>query len=97
MIYHSTPWRGLNVLLGAMQLIKSKDVELDVYSSTQIYGDQFKTANDNQYKDLYEQAKSLPNVNYIGYVNNDEIRKNYHNMMFIVFLVYGKRLHVYLR
>ena len=22
-----------------------------------------------------EQAKSLPNVNYIGYVNNDEIRK----------------------
>ena len=75
MIYHSTPWRGLNVLLGAMQLIKSKDVELDVYSSTQIYGDQFKDANDSQYKDLYEQAKSLPNVNYIGYVNNDEIRK----------------------
>ena len=75
MIYHSTPWRGLNVLLGAMQIIKSKDVELDVYSSTQIYGDKFKEANDNQYKDLYEQAKSLPNVNYIGYVSNDEIRK----------------------
>ena len=75
MIYHSTPWRGLNVLLGAMQIIKSKDVELDVYSSTQIYGDKFKEANDNQYKDLYEQAKSLPNVNYVGYVSNDEIRK----------------------
>jgi|TARA_R100000149_G_scaffold33255_1_gene12734 glycosyltransferase involved in cell wall biosynthesis len=79
MIYHSTPWRGLNVLLGAMQLIKSKDIELDVYSSTQIYGDQFKSANDDQYKELYDQAKSLPNVNYIGYVSNDEIRKRLQN------------------
>ena len=79
MIYHSTPWRGLNVLLGAMQLIKSKDVELDVYSSTQIYGDQFKNANDDQYKELYDQAKSLPNVNYIGYVSNDEIRNKLPN------------------
>ena len=51
-----------------MQLVKTKDVELDVYSSTQIYGDQFKKANDDQYKGLYEQAKALPNVNYIGYV-----------------------------
>ena len=75
---------------------KSKDVELDVYSSTQIYGDQFKTANDSQYKDLYEQAKSLPNVNYIGYVSNDEIRKKFPIMMYIVFQVYGKKPHVYL-
>ena len=75
LIYHSTPWRGLNVLLGAMQLVKNKDVELDVFSSTQIYGDEFKKHNDDQYKGLYEQAKALPNVNYIGYVNNEEIRK----------------------
>ena len=75
LIYHSTPWRGLNVLLGAMQLVKNKDVELDVYSSTQIYGDQFKKHNDDQYKGLYEQAKALPNINYIGYVSNEEIRK----------------------
>jgi glycosyltransferase involved in cell wall biosynthesis len=75
LIYHSTPWRGLNVLLGAMQLVKNKDVELDVYSSTQIYGDQFKKHNDDQYKGLYEQAKALPNVNYVGYVSNEEIRK----------------------
>jgi glycosyltransferase involved in cell wall biosynthesis len=75
LIYHSTPWRGLNVLLGVMQLVKTKDVELDVYSSTQIYGDQFKKSNDDNYKGLYEQAKALPNVNYIGYVTNEEIRK----------------------
>ncbi len=48
MIYHSTPWRGLNVLLGAMQLVKNKDITLDVYSSTKIYGDEFKEANDDQ-------------------------------------------------
>jgi UDP-glucose:(glucosyl)LPS alpha-1,2-glucosyltransferase len=76
LIYHSTPWRGLNVLLGAMQLVKNKDVELDVYSSTQIYGDTFKKSNDDYYKGLYDQAKALPNVNYIGYVSNEEIRKN---------------------
>ncbi len=75
LIYHSTPWRGLNVLLGAMQLVKNKDVELDVYSSTQIYGDDFKKSNDDYYKGLYDQAKALPNVNYVGYVSNEEIRK----------------------
>ena len=85
LIYHSTPWRGLNVLLGAMQKVKSKDVELDVYSSTQIYGDAFKDANDSQYKDLYEQAKKLPNVNYIGYVSNDEIRKRIQDYDLYVF------------
>jgi hypothetical protein len=46
LIYHSTPWRGLNVLLAAMQMIKNPLITLDVYSSTQIYGDQFKTMND---------------------------------------------------
>ncbi len=85
LIYHSTPWRGLNVLLGAMQKVKSKDVELDVYSSTQIYGDAFKDANDSQYKDLYDQAKKLPNVNYIGYVSNDEIRKRIQDYDLYVF------------
>ena len=95
LIYHSTPWRGLNVLLGAMQLVKSKDVELDVYSSTQIYGDAFKKSNDDYYKGLYEQAKALPNVNYIGYVKNEEIRNRLQSYDLYCFLVYGKKHHVY--
>ena len=37
LVYTSTPWRGLSVLLGAMQLVKNKNVHLDVYSSTQVY------------------------------------------------------------
>ena len=78
LIYHPTPWRGLSVLLGAMQLIKNPNVELDVYSSTKVYGTDFEKQNDDQYKGLYDQAKILPNVNYIGYKSNQYILDNLH-------------------
>jgi glycosyltransferase involved in cell wall biosynthesis len=72
-LHHNTPWRGLNVLLRAMQEIKNPNITLDVYSSTQVYGEAFKKQNDDQFKPLYEQAKQLPNVNYIGYETNEYI------------------------
>ena len=75
-IHQNTPWRGLNVLLGAMQLVKNPLISLDVYSSTEVYGKQFYDANDKYYQTLYEQAESLPNVNYIGYKPNEYIRKH---------------------
>jgi glycosyltransferase involved in cell wall biosynthesis len=78
LIYHPTPWRGLSILLGAMQLVKNPNIELDVYSSTKVYGSEFEKQNDDQYKELYEQAKSLPNVNYIGYKSNEYILDNLH-------------------
>jgi len=78
LIYHPTPWRGLSVLLGAMQLVKNPNVELDVYSSTKVYGTDFEKQNDDQYKALYDQAKILPNVNYIGYKSNEYILDNLH-------------------
>ena len=80
-IHHNTPWRGLNVLLGAMQYLEGENIELDVYSSCEVYGDEFKKDNDHNYQELYDQAKELPNVNYIGYRPNDFILKklpNYH-------------------
>jgi len=73
LLHHNTPWRGLNVVLRAMQEIKNPNITLDVYSSTQVYGDQFKQQNDDAFKPLYEQAKQLPNVNYIGYKPNEYI------------------------
>jgi glycosyltransferase involved in cell wall biosynthesis len=73
LIHVSTPWRGLNVLLGAMQLVKNPLITLDLYSSTQVYGTSFMEQNDDRYKPLYEQAKSLKNVNYIGYKPNHEV------------------------
>jgi len=72
-IHQCTPWRGLNVLLGAMQLVKNPNVTLDVYSSCDVYGSEFSKNNDDNFTTLYELAKKLPNVNYIGYVPNEEI------------------------
>ena len=80
-IHQNTPWRGLSVLLGAMQLVKNPLITLDVYSSTEVYGKDFYDQNDKHYKELYEQAEALPNVNYIGYKPNRYIKenlKNYH-------------------
>src|SRR5210317_1729499 len=79
LIHHSTPWRGLSVLLGAMQLVKNKNIQLDVYSSCAVYGEDFKNQNDKYYQGLYDQAKQLPNVSYIGYKPNEYIKENLKN------------------
>ena len=74
MIYFSTPWRGLDVLLEAMkELEDDKDISLDVYSSTIIYGNQFHSENDKAFQALYEKAKSIKNVNYKGYMNHAQL------------------------
>ena len=73
MIFHPTPWRGLNIILGAMQLLKNDNITLDVFSSTKIYGNKFMDLNDDTYKPLYAQAAELKNVNYRGWHSNDYI------------------------
>ena len=81
LIFQPTPWRGLNVLLGAMDLLKDENIELDVYSSCDLYGSEFAKNNDETWKKLYEQARSLPNVNYLGNRPNEFILNkitNYH-------------------
>tara|TARA_R100000951_G_C2619931_1_gene174130 strand:+ start:95 stop:1024 length:930 start_codon:yes stop_codon:yes gene_type:complete len=75
LIHHCTPWRGLNVLLRAMQEINDPNITLDVYSSSLIYGTDFSKVHDEEFKPLYEQAKELPNVNYIGYKPNEYIKE----------------------
>ena len=62
-LHHNTPWRGLNVLLAAMQLVKNPNITLDVYSSAQVYGDAFSSKNEKDFEPLYDQAKQMPNVN----------------------------------
>jgi len=81
LVYTSTPWRGLSVLLGAMQLVKNPLIKCHIYSSTKIYGSSFQERNDEMYKPLYEQAQQLNNVVYKGYATNEEIihnMKDYH-------------------
>jgi glycosyltransferase involved in cell wall biosynthesis len=76
-IHHCTPWRGLSVLLGAMQLVKNPLINLDVYSSTEVYGKSFHDQTDRSIsRALYDQARQLPNVNYIGYKPNEYIKQH---------------------
>ena len=62
-----------------MQLVKNTNVQLDVYSSCEVYGKAFAKANDKHYQALYDQAKQLPNVSYIGYKPNEYIKENLKN------------------
>lgn len=72
-IYHTTPHRGLNLLLPAFDMLSKKydNIELDVYSSFKIYGWE---QRDEPYKELFEFCKNHPKINYHGSVPNDQIR-----------------------
>lgn len=75
LIYTSTPWRGLDVLLDSFELLKRDDVELSIFSSTAIYGKDFYQNNDRDYVDLYERARQMKGVKYSGFVPNQQIRE----------------------
>lgn len=74
LIYTSTPHRGLNILYHVFaQLAKEfDDIELDVYSSFQLYG---WAQRDEQYRELIDALRAHPKVNYYKSVSNDEIRE----------------------
>lgn len=76
--YTSTPWRGLDVLLDAWEALAPTDCELHVFSSTKIYGTDFHSVADLQYKELYERARSLPGVVYRDFVPNGQLRAELH-------------------
>ena len=75
LIYTSTPFRGLNILLDVMEKLNRDDVELDVYSSTSVYGSGYEAAYYGMYESLFNRAKEAKNVNYKGYASNEEIHK----------------------
>lgn len=72
LIYTSTPWRGLDVLLDAFELLNRNDVELIVYSSTVIYGIDFMK---NQFDWLWDRCRRTRGVKYRGYAMNKAIIK----------------------
>ena len=71
LIYHTTPWRGLANLLNIFKNLNLKNnVELNVCSSTKIYGKSFDSVYAKQYTNLFNECKNLKNVNYLGFVEN---------------------------
>jgi UDP-glucose:(glucosyl)LPS alpha-1,2-glucosyltransferase len=73
LIYHTTPWRGLLHLVRIFNELKLKDVELNVCSSTEIYGKKFSESYDKKFQKLFEECKNSENINYIGYLKNNKI------------------------
>lgn len=73
LIYTSTPFRGLSILLDSFEMLNRDDVELDVYSSTAVYGSGYQAAYNNEYTELFDRARSMKNVNYYGYAENKDI------------------------
>lgn len=70
LIYMSTPYRGLDVLLQAFQYIQHLDICLHVFSSMSIYGQDDK---DEEYEYLYQYCKNHPKIVYYGFVPHSEI------------------------
>ena len=73
LIYHTTPWRGLENLLKIFKNLKLSNVELNVCSSVEIYGKKFEDIYAQKYNNLFERCKSAKNVNYLGFVDNKNI------------------------
>lgn len=76
-IYTPTPWRGLEILVRCVEKLNKirDDFTVDVYSSTKIYGSEFKTSEDDKFEKLYELCRNTKNMNYIGYAPNEEVRE----------------------
>lgn len=74
LIYTSTPHRGLELLYPVFAKIAETydDIELDVYSSFNLYGWK---SRDLEYKPLFDKLESHPQINYHGSVSNDKVRE----------------------
>ena len=72
LIYHTTPHRGLELLVPAFYaLAENHDVELDVFSSFKMYGWE---ARDQPYSRIFDMCKDHPKINYHGYQPNEVVR-----------------------
>lgn len=72
--YWSTPHRGLNLLVPVFKKLceKHNNLELDVYSSFELYG---WGERDKQFQTLFEECKTTDKINYHGTVSNDVLRE----------------------
>jgi len=75
LIYHTTPWRGLKHLLKVFKNLNLNNVKLNICSSTIIYGKKFDSQLGRTYENLFKECKETKNVNYFGFLKNEEIIK----------------------
>lgn len=82
LMYCSTPQRGLDVLLSALDLLDRTDFHLHVFSSYKLYGWE---QNDEPYKPLFEKCNSDPRITYYSAVPYNELRDHWKNMHILAY------------
>lgn len=88
LIYHSTPNRGLDILVVVFSKLITFfnnigiTIHLDVYSSFNIYA---RSDLDQNYLELFNNIKNHPNMTYHGTVSNQEIREALSNSHIFAF------------
>ena len=72
-VYHTTPHRGLNLLVPVFEHLASehKNIHLDVFSSFKIYG---WPDSDEQFKPMFDHIQEHENMTYRGNVPNGDLR-----------------------
>jgi len=73
-IYHTTPHRGLEILVPVFERLAKKhdNVHLDVYSSFGVYGWK---QRDEPYKPVFDKIKAHDHMTYYGYQPNEKVRE----------------------
>ena len=80
LIYASTPFRGLEILLAAYSIMLDRckdlrgEVHLDVFSNMSLYGPSYEAQN-SLYEGMYEFAKLHPAISYHGAVDRPILRE----------------------
>ena len=75
LIYHTTPHRGLNVAVAAIQelaKIHGDYIHFDVYSSFEAYGWK---ERDEEFKKLFDTIREHPQMTYHGFQTNEIVRE----------------------
>lgn len=74
LIYHTTPHRGLEILVPVVEHLCKffPEIHLDVYSSFKAYG---WPQRDEPYEPIFDKVREHPNMTYHGYQSNDKVRE----------------------
>lgn len=74
-IYHTTPHRGLELLVPVFESLCTvyDNIHLDVFSSFKAYGWE---ERDKPYKELFDRCESHPKITYHGYQPNEVVREH---------------------
>jgi len=80
-IHTSIPYKGLELMPSIIRLILKKhpDAKFKIFSSMSLYG-----PSNDPYIELYEELKTIPNVEYSCAVDQEELVKNYQESAFFI-------------